>query len=235
MADKAGAPDKNDTPGAEGQAPDKVEALTEQIKTLTAKLDSGLTGLRSMYDRQLNDLRERLKIAKTAEGDRSYDRGYGAVADSDRAGNQGMNDDERTEFEGMRFETGKAKFERTYPLYGSDAKVKAAVDTLLNDQNRVADFLIRNEKGKIDYYRTYRNAFLEVQNQHLEAARAATEQARTEAEKNRKQTLADVALSGETVEELPEGLTLEAIEAMPPEKIAELIPGLRKRKPPVGV
>jgi hypothetical protein len=226
---------KNDTPSGE----DKVSKLEAMVTTLTSKIEklgadttNGLSGLRSMYDRQLSNLRTQLSQARSGDG--SYDRPYNRGTDDGDQGNQGRDVDPFAEQD--RFERGRDRFERTNKLYSSNPEIKKRVDALMADRARRDEILVERE-GRIDYERSYRTAYLIVRDQIAEEAEIAAAQARTQADEDKKKTKADAVLSGDSAEELPEGLTLDSINDMSADDMVKkgLVQGVKRHKPLVGV
>lgn len=224
----------NDTPADA----DKVKGLEAQIATLMSKIEklgsdmtSGLTGLRSMYDSRLANLQRELKSAR---GDGSYDRPYNRDTDAADQGNRGRDADPFDEQD--RFERGRDRFERTHKLYSSNPELKKRVDALMNDKARRDEILVERG-GRYDYERTYQTAYLIARDQMAEEADAAAATARTQAEDEKNKTKKDAILSGDSSEELPEGLTLDSIDNMSVEDMVKkgLVPGVKRHKPLVGV
>jgi len=224
-----------DTPSGE----DKVAGLEAQIKTLLGKIEkmgsdmtSGLTGLRSMYDSRLANLQRELKAARGSE---SYDRPYNRDADAADQGNR-RDDGEDRQMENDRFERGRDRFERTHKLYSTNPEIRKRVDALMADVNRRREILVELD-GRFDYERTYKTAYLMVRDQLAEEAEAAAVTARAQADEDKNKTKKDAILSGDSSEELPEGLTLEAVEDMSPETMVKkgLVSGVKRHKPLVGV
>ena len=228
---------KQDAPGGQPENAD-VKALREMVQSgfakLTSDLQNGLNGQRSMYDRQIGAIRQQLQGRGTAEG--SYDRPYNRESNDRGADNQ-ESETERVMAETDRFERARDRFERNHPQYRSNDDLRKRVDSIMNDQSRRAELLTRDDFGRISYDRAYRTAYLEARDQIATEAEAAAATARAQAETERRQSKADAALSGDVAEELPEGLTLDAVLDMSPEDMEKrgLVPGVKAHKPVVGV
>jgi hypothetical protein len=225
---------KIDTPSGE----DKVKGLEAQIQVLLGKIEdlgknmtSGLTGLRSMYDSRLANLQRELRDAK---GGGSYDRPYNRDADAADQGNRERNVDPFEEQD--RFERGRDRFERTHPVYQTNPELKKRVDALMNDKARRDEILVERG-GRFDYERTYGTAYLIARDQMAQEAETAGATARAQADEEKNKTKKDAILSGDSSEELPEGLTLEALDDMSPEEMVKkgYVSGVKRHRPIVGV
>lgn len=226
----------NDTGSTTPSGEDKVSKLEAQITTLLGKIEkmgsdmnSGLTGLRSMYDSQLARLRSDLKNASGG----SYDKPYTRDTDADAQGNPPRSDPFA---EQDRFERARDRFERTHKLYSTNPEIKKRVDALMADKSQRDEILVERD-GRFDYERTYRTAYLIARDQIAEEADVVATAARAQADETRTQSKKDAILSGDSSEELPEGLTLEAIEGMSPNDMVKkgLVTGVKRHKPLVGV
>jgi hypothetical protein len=225
---------KNDTPSAEDKVArleTMVTAVMSKIEKLGADTSNGLSGLRSMYDSQLSKLRTQIAQAR---GDGSYDKPYNRDADAADERNSGRDFDPFMEQD--RFERGRDRFERTNKLYSTNPEIKKRVDALMSDKNDAAGVLVERG-GRIDYERSYRTAYLIVRDQIAEEAEIAAATARAQADEDKSRTKADATLSGDSAEDLPEGLTLDDISGMSADQMVKkgLVPGVKRHKPLVGV
>lgn len=226
-------------PEATPSPEDKLAALQASLAAVTAKLEkmstdtsNGLTGLRSMYDRRITALTQ--QIAKLEGNDGSYSRPYSRGTD---AGDQDKSRVPDVAAETDRFERERDRFERRHPQYASDTNLRTRMDAMLNDPAKREELLTYREDGGIDYAKAYRTAFLEAKEQIAEEAKVHSDAARTQADEEKQKAKTDAVLSGDTVEELPEGLTLDAIMDMDADEMVSkgLVPGVKTHKPIVGV
>lgn len=217
-----------------------LEGLQALLKTVLDKQDkletdhrSGLTGLRSMYDRQIATLRGQIAQAGGTTG--TYDRPYDRGTDAERTDTRDERD--ATMEETDRFERERDRFERNHPQYSSNPELRKRVDAILNDPAKRDAILSHRADQRIDYARSYRTAYLEARDQIAIEAEAAAATARTQADEQKRDAKTNATLSGDVVEELPEGLTLDAILDMDADEMVEkgLVPGLKTHKPIVGV
>jgi hypothetical protein len=210
-----------------------IAAMQAQLAKMAADMTSGFTGQRSMYDKQLGELRT--KLDRVSKGDVAYNKPYNRDADNGAADNQ--NEDDLRLAETDRFERSKDRFERRHPQYATNPELKKRVDAILNDQTQRAALLTRDDSGRVNYDRVYRDAYLEARDQIATEAEAHSATAKAQAEEEKRKAKTDAILSGDSIEELPEGISLESIEAMSADDMVKkgLVPGVRAHKPVVGV
>lgn len=185
-----------------------VNALRGQIATLT----SGYTGLRSLMDRRFAQL-------SGARGDQVNDGGDGAGAQ------RGATDIDPDELEDMRRDNGIGRFLNLHP---EARELWNEVLKIVQDNSMTPVITAYTPNGKIDYYKSYRNALREVQIARYEAAKAAASDVAAASQRDNATARAQAATSGggnESADTSQAGNipTLEELEAMDPAKAAELI------------
>lgn len=234
-------PNGTSTQGESGKPDPTLEKLTGLIQGLEAKigkmesnLNSGLQGQRSLYDRQIGQLRQMLDRATAARS--AYEDGSGGGQATSQTGQRTVD----PHFERLRMRQELTDFKLDHGT--AYAKVKEAVDAIINNEARLQDVIVYNEEGLIDYRKTYRAALREAQLAESEKAQAAAQAAQAEADEKKKSAKAAATISGDGADEIEGGVTLDDIENMSDEEGADFIlkSGLLgapspKRVAPVGV
>lgn len=223
MADNPNVdPSKKDKPDA---APSKLEQLILGIDARIQALEKASAGQRSLYDRQLNDLRGQLSRALARR--QSEDYGEEDAPPVQRPA-PSRNDEQRR----MRAELLEFKVDHGSEYFSRKEKV----DALVNDPIWQLSDLVYNEEGQIDYTKTYRAALRDVMIREGAAARQVAAQAEKEEKEKKDAAKKDATLSGDAqADEIPEGILDKSIDDLTDAELDQVMGLKPKRVAPVGV
>lgn len=201
-ANAGAAPAGQASTDAPNPTADGTQTVLDQLSQLgreVRNLASGYAGLRSLVDRKFSQL-------------------TGNTGNENAQSNQGgvVDEEEEREKEELRRDAKIARFLQDFPE--ARENWQEILKLVANDQMAEA-LTAYTARGKVDYYKSYRNALREVQAAKYSAAQRTAAETRATTTQQSESVRAQATGSGVTAEPDLESLSLEDIEKMTPEEM----------------